>query len=92
MDKIDSVVDKLEASITKLTSQLGKGFDPSALLDLGSLLASIGEDILAAVIDGVAELLTDIVHLMGDLIAVILQAGDAGYEIHQVLIEMLSGN
>ena len=77
LDKVDSVVDSLEASITKLTGQLGKGFNPSALLDLGSLLATIGENILVTVIDCVADLLTDILRLMADLITAVLAAGDA---------------
>jgi hypothetical protein len=76
-DKIQPVLDGISSKITKLLEDLGKKFDPSALLSFSELLGSIADEILSDFIDALGQIIKALLEVMGEVIDYFDRLGNA---------------
>jgi hypothetical protein len=77
LDKIKSVVDDISVKLTELVRDLGKKFDPSALVSFSDILQSIADEILYDFIDALGHILQALLEGLGELIDLFERLGNA---------------
>lgn len=77
LDKIKSVVDDMSVKLTELVRDLGKKFDPSALVSFSDILQAIADEILYDFIDALGHILQALLEGLGELIDLFERLGNA---------------